>query len=124
MSYTIGIIGSGNIGRGLALHLSGTGHQVLISNSRGTESLEAVVHAIGGSLKASELKETIRQCDVIFIAVPWTSLTNLAEEFIGYEGKSSWMLQTILYLLVLLSWPIWVEKQQASLFQRCSLRKR
>ena len=87
MSYTIGIIGSGNIGRGLALHLSGTGHQVLISNSRGTESLEAVVHAIGGSLKASELKETIRQCDVIFIAVPWTSLTNLAEEFIGYEGK-------------------------------------
>jgi predicted dinucleotide-binding enzyme len=87
MRYTIGIIGSGNIGRGLAAHLSKTSHQVLISNSRGPESLEGLVRSIGGSLKADTLQETIRQSDVIFIASPWTSLTNLAKEFVGYEGK-------------------------------------
>ena len=87
MSYTIGIIGSGNIGRGLATHLSKTNHQVMLVNSRGAESLEDLVASIGGSLKAGELKETIQQSDIIFIAVPWTSLTNLAKEFTGYEGK-------------------------------------
>jgi predicted dinucleotide-binding enzyme len=87
MRYTIGIIGSGNIGRGLAVHLSKTHYQVLLSNSRGPESLEALVSSIGGSLKASELEETIRQSDVIFIAAPWTSLANLAKKFDGYEGK-------------------------------------
>ena len=70
MSYTIGIIGSGNIGRGLAMHLSKTPYQVLLSNSRNPESLEELVSSIGGSLKASELSETIRQSDVIFIAIP------------------------------------------------------
>ena len=87
MSYTIGIIGSGNIGRGLAMHLSKTPYQVLLSNSRNPESLEELVSSIGGSLKASELSETIRQSDVIFIAIPWTGLTNLAKEFDQYEGK-------------------------------------
>jgi predicted dinucleotide-binding enzyme len=87
MSYKIGIIGSGNIGQGLAVHLSKTNYQVLLANSRGPESLQELVASIGGSLKAGELRETIRQSDVIFIAVPWTGLTNLAKEFNGYEGK-------------------------------------
>ena len=87
MNYKIGIIGSGNIGRGLATHLSKTNDQVLIANSRGPESLEELVNAIGGSLKAEELKETIKQSNVIFIAAPWTSLTDLAKEFAGFDGK-------------------------------------
>ena len=87
MSYTIGIIGSGNIGRGLAIHLSRTGYPVLLANSRGPESLEELVSSIGGSLKAGELKDTIQQSDIIFIAAPWISLENLAKEFAGYDGK-------------------------------------
>ena len=87
MSYKIGIIGSGSIGRGLATHLSKTNYQVLLANSRGPESLEELVNSIGGSLKAGELKDTIQQSDVIFIAVPWTSLSDLAKEFANYKGK-------------------------------------
>ena len=87
MSYKIGIIGSGNIGRGLALHLSKTNYKVLLANTRGPESLEELVSSIGGSLKAGELKETIQQSDIIFIAAPWISLENLAKEFAGYDGK-------------------------------------
>ena len=87
MSYKIGIIGSGNIGRGLAKHLAKTDYQIMLANSRGAESLETLITSIGGSLKAGELKETIQDSDVIFIAVPWTSLEELADEFKAYEGK-------------------------------------
>ncbi|GAB4036017.1 NADPH-dependent F420 reductase [Spirosoma jeollabukense] len=87
MSYTIGIIGSGHIGRGLATHLAKTNHRVLITNSRGPASLTDLVASIGGSLTAAEVSQTIAQSDVLFIAVPWTQLPDLASELNGYNGK-------------------------------------
>ena len=87
MRYTIGIIGSGNIGRGLAVHLAKTHHKVLITNSRGAASLQQMVVSIGGSLAAAELTETIQQAEVLFIAVPWTAVHELADKLAGYSGK-------------------------------------
>ena len=87
MSYTIGIIGSGHIGRGLATHLAKTTHRVLLTNSRGPASLTDLVASIGGSLTAADFKETIAQADVLFIAIPWTQLPDLATELQGYSGK-------------------------------------
>ena len=87
MSYTIGIIGSGHIGRGLASHLAKTNYPVLITNSRGPASLTELVASIGGSLTAAEFSQTIAQADVLFMAVPWTQLSDLANELQGYSGK-------------------------------------
>lgn len=87
MSYTIGIIGSGNIGRGLAVHLAKTNHKVLITNSRGAASLQQLVASIGGSLAAAELTETIQQSDFLFIAVPWNAVPDLANKLADYNGK-------------------------------------
>lgn len=87
MSYTIGIIGSGHIGRGLATHLAKTNYRVLITNSRGPASLAGLVASIGGSLTAADFSQTIAQADVLFIAVPWTQLADLATELKGYSGK-------------------------------------
>ncbi|CAN5483226.1 NADPH-dependent F420 reductase [soil metagenome] len=87
MSYTIGIIGSGHIGRGLATHLAKTNYRVLITNSRGAASLTDLVSSIGGSLTAADFSQTIAQADVLFIAVPWTQLPDLANELKGYSGK-------------------------------------
>ena len=87
MSYTIGIIGSGHIGRALATHLAKTNYRVLITNSRGAASLADLVASIGGSLTAADLSQTIAQADVLFIAVPWTQLPDLASELKGYNGK-------------------------------------
>jgi len=80
MTKTIGIIGSGNIGRGLAMHLSTTSFNVLIANSRGPESLESLISNIGGSLSAVSVSEAVAQSDVLFIAVPWTSLKDVSKE--------------------------------------------
>jgi predicted dinucleotide-binding enzyme len=87
MSYTLGIIGSGNIGHALAAHLSRTPYQVMITNSRGPASLTEMVNAIGGSLTAAGLTETIRQADVLFLAMPWSGLQVVAGEVSAYSGK-------------------------------------
>ncbi|GAB3041641.1 NADPH-dependent F420 reductase [Spirosoma pulveris] len=87
MSYIIGIIGSGHIGLGLATHLAKTNYPVLITNSRGPASLTEVVTSIGGSLTAADLSQTIARADVLFIAVPWTQLPDLASQLQGYSGK-------------------------------------
>ncbi|ADB39798.1 NADPH-dependent F420 reductase [Spirosoma linguale] len=87
MSSTIGIIGSGHIGRGLATHLAKTTYPVLITNRRGPASLTDLVASIGGSLSAADLTQTIEQADVLFIAAPWTQLPELAGQLQGYSGK-------------------------------------
>jgi predicted dinucleotide-binding enzyme len=87
MSYTIGIIGSGHIGRALATHLAKTTYPVLITNSRGPASLTDLVASIGGSVTAADFSQTIAQADVLFIAVPWTQLPEVASELQGYSGK-------------------------------------
>jgi len=87
MTKTIGIIGSGNIGRGLAKHLSTTSFNVLIANSRGPESLESIINDIGGSLSAVSVSEAVAQSDVLFIAVPWTSLKDVSKEIALASNK-------------------------------------
>lgn len=87
MNYTIGIIGSGHIGLGLATHLAKTNYPVLITNSRGPASLTDLVTSIGGSLRAADFSQTIAQADILFIAVPWTQLPDLANELQRYSGK-------------------------------------
>lgn len=87
MTKTIGIIGAGHIGRALATHLSQTTYPVLLTNSRGAASLEAWVASTGGSLRAADLQETIENADVLFLAVPWNRLEELAKDLTAFQGK-------------------------------------
>ena len=43
----IGIIGSGNIGNALVHHLTKLGHEVMIANSRGPETLKELAAETG-----------------------------------------------------------------------------
>ena len=87
MSYTIGIIGSGNIGHALATHLSNTNYQVLLTNSRGPESLKEMVASIGGTVTPAGFKETVERSDLILMAVPWNRLEEVAKEMAAFSGK-------------------------------------
>jgi 8-hydroxy-5-deazaflavin:NADPH oxidoreductase len=66
----IGIIDAGGIGQALAAHIAKAGYKVIVSNSRGPESLTAVVSQLGPNAKAGTRQEAA-QADVVVLAVPW-----------------------------------------------------
>jgi NAD(P)-dependent dehydrogenase (short-subunit alcohol dehydrogenase family) len=56
----IGVIGSGNIGANAAKLFAAAGHRVVISNSRGPETLEGLVEEIGPGVRAATVEEAAR----------------------------------------------------------------
>ena len=67
----IGILGSGNIGAAAARLFVAAGHEVALSNSRGPESLHALVNELGARAHAMTIEDAGRFGDVVLLAVPW-----------------------------------------------------
>jgi predicted dinucleotide-binding enzyme len=83
---TIGIIGSGAIGTAFARTLARAGIAATISNSRGPDSLKALVRELGPSIKAATREETAR-ADIVFIAVNWSKLPAALAGLPGWNGR-------------------------------------
>jgi 8-hydroxy-5-deazaflavin:NADPH oxidoreductase len=67
---TIGIIGAGNIGSQVARAAVTSGHNVVISNSRGPETLSALVAELGPKARAATPIEAAKAGDIVVVAVP------------------------------------------------------
>jgi predicted dinucleotide-binding enzyme len=83
----IGILGSGNIGGNLARHFARAGHHVRIANSRGPESMRALVESIGPNAEAATAQEAVDQADLVVIAIPWTRREEVLGETGPYDDK-------------------------------------
>ncbi len=68
----IGIVGAGNIGQALARLASARGHAVMLSNSRGAETLAATAASIGCA--AGDSREAIGFGEVVAIAIPFAKV--------------------------------------------------
>lgn len=77
----IGIIGSGNIGSTLAGYLTELGHQVMIANSRGPESLKEIADKTGVKPVTTEVAAAAK--DIIIIAIPAKATVNLPKEILS-----------------------------------------
>jgi len=66
----IGIIGAGHIGSTLARGLVDHGYDVVISNSRGPESLAPLVAELGDNAKAGTVADAADFGDVVIVTVP------------------------------------------------------
>ncbi|GAB3807776.1 NAD(P)-binding domain-containing protein [Spirosoma humi] len=80
---SIGIIGAGNIAQGFARHVANAGYSVMISNSRGPESLTDLATTLGAGVRAGTVTEAA-QADIVLLALPWQHL----EE--GLAGLPAW----------------------------------
>ena len=76
----IGIIGSGNIGSTLAGYLTDLGHEVMISNSRGPESLSDVAHKTEAVPVTTQ--EAAKAKDLIIIAIPAKAIGKLPTDLL------------------------------------------
>ena len=81
----IGLIGAGNIGGTLARHFVRVGHDVVLSNSRGPESLSELTAELGGQAQAATAADTARSCDVVVVSVPFGRYRELPSD--GLAGK-------------------------------------
>lgn len=82
---TIGIIGSGNIGSNVARAAVAKGYEVVISNSRGVESLQELAAELGKNARASTVEDAIALGDMVLIAIPLKNVPDLPVE--PFEDK-------------------------------------
>ena len=66
----IGLIGAGNIGSQVARLAVASNHDVVISNSRGPETLSALVAELGPRARAATAAEAARAGDIVVVSVP------------------------------------------------------
>jgi predicted dinucleotide-binding enzyme len=67
---TIGLIGAGHIGSQLARLAVAHGHKVVISNSRGPETLATLVAELGPNARAATANEAAKAGDIVVVTVP------------------------------------------------------
>ncbi|RZD77726.1 NADPH-dependent F420 reductase [Streptomyces albidoflavus] len=70
MSRTFGLIGSGSIGTSLARLAVAAGLEVVLSNSRGPETLADLVSALGDRAHAATPEEAARAGDLVVATIP------------------------------------------------------
>ena len=82
----IAIIGAGSMGRILAQQLARLGHQVSIANSRGPESLSALVAETGAT--PVSVVDAAHTADIVILAIPTKAVGELPRELFANVAKS------------------------------------
>ena len=83
---TVGIIGAGRIGKAVAKHAARAGRTVVISNSKGPNSLGPILKELGPGVRAGTVKESAEQ-DLVVIAVPWLSASEALSGLPPWNGR-------------------------------------
>ena len=73
----IGIIGAGQIGGTLTRRLTALGHEVLVANSRGPETLTELAEQTGAA--AASVREAVRDRDLVIVTIPERSIPELPD---------------------------------------------
>jgi 8-hydroxy-5-deazaflavin:NADPH oxidoreductase len=82
---TLGLIGAGHIGSTLAKLAIDAGHDVVVSNSRGPETLAGLVAALGPKARAGTAREAAEAGDIVVVTIPMKNYQSVPVE--PLEGK-------------------------------------
>ncbi len=88
----IGLIGAGNIGGALARNLKKRGHDVVIANSRGPESLQAFAAEIG--VRAVTAREAAQFGEVVVVTIPQKNVPTLQADLFADVPSSTVVVDT------------------------------
>jgi len=77
---TIGFIGSGHIGSQVARKAVESGYDVVLSNSRGPETLSALIEELGPKARAATALEAAQAGDIVVVTIPFKAYTSVPVE--------------------------------------------
>jgi len=83
---TVGIIGAGRIAKAFAKQLAKTGFNVIISNSRGPDSLSSIASDLGPWVKAGTTQEAA-QAEIVVLAVQWNQVEQALANLPCWNGR-------------------------------------
>src|SRR5580698_7522524 len=81
----IGFMGAGNVTRTIGRHLIIAGHAIVVSNSRGPETLTDFAADLGAGAIAGT-REQAAECDVVILAVHWVKVREVLKG-IDWRGR-------------------------------------
>ncbi|MFE2431911.1 NADPH-dependent F420 reductase [Streptomyces sp. NPDC059373] len=73
----IGFIGSGNIGQAIARQAIASGHDVVMSNSRGPHTLTRLIDALGPRAYAATSEQASAAGDLVVVAIPFRNVLQI-----------------------------------------------
>jgi 8-hydroxy-5-deazaflavin:NADPH oxidoreductase len=79
---TIGLIGAGHIGSQIARAAIASGYDVVISNSRGPETLAELVSELGPQARAGTTEDAATAGDLVVVAVPLKAIGEIPAELL------------------------------------------
>jgi 8-hydroxy-5-deazaflavin:NADPH oxidoreductase len=77
---TIGLIGAGHIGSQVARLAVGNGYDVVISNSRGPETLSDLVRELGTKARAGTVLDAANSGDIVVVTIPLKNIKSVPVE--------------------------------------------
>ncbi|ARP97909.1 NADPH-dependent F420 reductase [Pseudorhodoplanes sinuspersici] len=83
---SIGILGAGNIGQAFASALAKNGIGATIVNSRGPETLAALVRELGPGITAGA-REEVASKDIVLVAINWSKLPGALAGLPDFAGR-------------------------------------
>jgi len=81
-----GFIGAGEVAQIYAKHFVRHGHEVVLSNSKGPDSLVELVRSIGPNARAGTVKEAAKQ-DIVILCVRWHQAQQALDEVSDWNGR-------------------------------------
>ena len=86
MFASVGIIGSGSVGRAVATRALSARISVVLSNSRGPDTLTGLVDKLGEGASAGTVAEAA-DADLVVVAIPFVKIPGLAGEVPHWSGS-------------------------------------
>lgn len=74
---TIGLIGAGKIGSQVARLAIAAGHDVVLSNSRGPETLSGLIAELGPRARAGTVEEAAKAAEIAVVTIPLKNIESL-----------------------------------------------
>lgn len=82
----IGVIGAGAIGTAFTKQALKAGYQVILSNSRGPESLAGIISELGSGVSAGKAEDAVK-ADVVVLSVKWGNVEEVLKNVPAWKGQ-------------------------------------